>query len=151
MLLHVSILCVINLIIDQLHNYVSFVFIFFFKTQKFNNNSSLCLKCVINNIPTYIFTIDPQPPGPINTTASNLHPQTLFLSWERSQYSSNVNRYGITIGGRSGSSYSNSLSRWVELEPGRYYTVRIVAIHWSPTVGEKWSPAYSRIIQTLRK
>lgn len=43
--------------------------------------------------------VDPQPPGPINTTANNLHPQTLFLSRARSLYCPYLNRYRITMGG----------------------------------------------------
>lgn len=130
---------------------MSLVFIIF-PNSKSCNNSSLkrMMKCVliIFDILTYLFTIDPQPPGPIDPTASNFHPQTLHLSWSGSQYSSNVYyMYRVTIAGHSYFPYSTSLSPGRELEPGRYYTVRIVAV---TNYGTR-SPAYSSIIQTLRK
>lgn len=133
---------------------MSLVFIIF-PNSKSCNNSSLkkMMKCVIDNIwHTYLFTIDPQPPGPIDPTASNFHPQTLRLSWSRSQYISNVYyEYRVTIAGHSYVSSSTSLSLWRELEPGRYYTVQIVAICRSSSFYEIRSPSYVGIIQALRK
>lgn len=129
---------------------VSFVFLL----QKCNRHNSFkkCFNFVIMyRIITYSFTIDPQPPGPINTTASNLHPQMLHLRWTASENSSYVNMYQITIDWYTQLSSSISSSWGRELEPGRNYTVQIVAICWYYHSFRKLSPIYSGVIQTLRK
>lgn len=91
------------------------------------------------------------PLGPIDTNTSNFHPQTLYLKWARSENSSNVNMYQITIDWYTTISSSNSLIFSRELEPGRNYTVQIYAICWYYNSYRKWSTAYNGVIQTLRK
>lgn len=100
---------------------------------------------------TYSFTIDPLPPGPIDTNASNFHPQTSYFKWTRSENSSYVNMYQITIDWYITLSSSISLSWGRDLEPGRNYTVQIMACCWYYDSYRKWSPIYNDKIQTLRK
>lgn len=99
---------------------------------------------------SFYLVVDPQPPGPINTTASNLHPQMLHLRWTASENSSYVNMYQITIDWYTQLSSSISSSWGRGLEPGRNYTVQIVAICWYYHSFRKLSPIYSGVIQTLR-
>lgn len=120
-----------------------FVFVFFSFKSLFILNSSLI--CYITS-----FTIDPNPPGPIDTNSSNFHPQTLYLKWARSENSSYVNMYQITIDWYTLESSSTSLFWSRYLEPGRNYTVQIVAICWYYNSYRKWSPAYNGVIHTLR-
>lgn len=108
---------------------------------------------IINN---FSFKIEPQPPGPIDTNSSNFHPQMLYLKWEKSENSTYVNRYRVTIYGYSLYTSSNTISWgwwwwWLGLEPGRNYTVQIEAICWHYSSYSKSSPAYTEEIQTLRK
>lgn len=101
----------------------------------------------------YSFTIEPQPPGPIDKKTSNFHPQTLYLKWGKSENSSYVNMYRVTIDGYARYTPSTTISHYwtLELEPGRNYTVEIEAICWYYTNYNKSSPEYTEEIQTLRK
>lgn len=101
----------------------------------------------------YSFTIEPLPPGPIDKKSSNFHPQTLYLKWGKSENSSYVNMYRVTINGYARYTHLTTISHsWtLELEPGRNYTVQIEAICWYYTTYSKSSPAYTEDIQTLRK
>lgn len=118
-----------------------FVFVFFLFKSLLNSS----LICYITS-----FTIDPNHPGPIDTNSSNFHPQTLYIKWARSENSSYVNMYQITIDSYTLESSSTSLFWSRYLEPGRNYTVQIVAFCWYYNSYWKWSPAYNGVIQTLR-
>lgn len=100
---------------------------------------------------TYLFTIEPQAPGPIDTNSSNFHPQTLHLKWAKSENSSYVNMYYITINGRWQYTSLTTLTWGRDLEPGMNYTVLIYAICWYHDSYSKWSPVYAGKINTLRK
>lgn len=133
--------------------YKYWLYIFFSKLQI--RYSSFENKSCFNFVNLFVFissnTKDPNPPGPIDTNTSNFHPQTLYLKWARSENSSNVNMYQITIDWYTTISSSNSLIFSSELEPGRNYTVQIYAICWYYNSYRKWSTAYNGVIQTLRK
>uniref|UniRef100_A0A8W8MM35 Uncharacterized protein n=1 Tax=Magallana gigas TaxID=29159 RepID=A0A8W8MM35_MAGGI len=96
--------------------------------------------------------VEPEPPGPIDKKSSNFHPQTLYLKWGKSENSSYVNMYRVTIDGYARYTPSTTISyyRTLELEPGRNYTVQIEAICWYYTTYNKSSPGYTEEIQTLR-
>lgn len=100
---------------------------------------------------TYLFTIEPQAPGPIDTNSSNFHPQTLHLKWAKSENSSYVNMYYITINGRWQYTSLTTLTWGRDLEPGMNYTVLIYAICWYHDSYSKRSPVYAGKINTLRK
>nr|XP_034338877.1 uncharacterized protein LOC109617378 [Crassostrea gigas] len=99
---------------------------------------------------TINLVVDPNPPGPIDTNASNFHPQTLYLKWAGSENSSYVNMYQVIIDRSSILSSSISLIWHRDLEPGRNYTVQIYAICWYYNNYSTWSPVYNGVIQTLR-
>lgn len=76
----------------------------------------------------------------------------LYLKWEKSENSTYVYRYRVTINGYSIHTLSTTISWWWwNLEPGRNYTVQIEAVCWYYHSYRKWSAAYTDEIQTLRK
>jgi hypothetical protein len=95
--------------------------------------------------------VDPLPPGAIDTNASNFHPEKLYLKWTAPGNSTFVDRYTIYIDGNTWTTWTNEGHFSYRLEPGRNYTVKIVAESWySYSYGRRSKP-YTEQIETLRE
>ncbi|XP_061188876.1 mucin-like protein [Saccostrea echinata] len=75
---------------------------------------------------TYLIplVVDPLPPGPILRNESNLHPDHLFLKWLPPVHGIHVNRFRISVNGRTDDSSPNEISWKTKLEPGTKYNVK---------------------------
>ncbi|XP_062609556.1 uncharacterized protein LOC134271356 [Saccostrea cucullata] len=102
---------------------------------------------VTNTIP---LVVDPLPPGHILKNTSNLHPDHLYLKWIPPNHGAHVNRYSISVNGRTDSSSSNGISWTSKLEPGTNYNVSLTSICWYPQSFQKASVPYIEQIETLR-
>ncbi|XP_055997755.1 uncharacterized protein LOC125645868 isoform X2 [Ostrea edulis] len=98
--------------------------------------------------------VDPLPPGPIDTNASDFHPEKLLLRWAVPKNNTYVNSYRITINGPQYYNWyythSNTIKWSQKLEPGENYTVTITARSWHGNWFAKESVGYIQRIQTLR-
>ncbi|XP_055997522.1 uncharacterized protein LOC125648181 [Ostrea edulis] len=94
--------------------------------------------------------VEPLPPGAIDRNTSNFHPEKLHLKWTAPENRTRVDRYRINIGGYNyySSSTETPISR--RLEPGRNYTVTIVAESWHRYSYRRSSKPYVEEIKTLR-
>ncbi|XP_055997519.1 uncharacterized protein LOC125645547 isoform X2 [Ostrea edulis] len=93
--------------------------------------------------------VEPLPPGAIDRNTSNFHPENLHLKWTAPGNKTYVDRYQINIDGYNyySSSTETSISR--RLEPGRNYTVTIVAESWYRYTYQRRSEPYIEEIETL--
>ncbi|XP_055997524.1 uncharacterized protein LOC125645548 [Ostrea edulis] len=71
--------------------------------------------------------VEPLPPGAIDRNASNLHPEKLHLKWTDPGNRTRVDGYRININGYNYSTSSTETPISRRLEPGRNYTVTVIA------------------------
>lgn len=95
--------------------------------------------------------LEPLPPGAINRSRSNFHPEQVHLHWGLPLLNTSVDRYQVTINGNS-KLYTGNFIDWTSrLEPGTKYNVTIQAISWYDFNYEKRSVLYTEEITTIRK
>ncbi|XP_062579175.1 uncharacterized protein LOC134241103 [Saccostrea cucullata] len=76
----------------------------------------------------WIFIVEPLPPGPLDSNASNFHPEHLFLEWTVPGNNTLVRYYRVTIDLFYDYTKYNNITWQQRLEPGRNYTVTIVTM-----------------------
>ncbi|XP_062579151.1 uncharacterized protein LOC134241081 [Saccostrea cucullata] len=93
--------------------------------------------------------VEPLPPGSVIRNTSIFHPEKLHLEWTPPENNTRVDRYIINIYSNAQTyafvTYTNKGSLSNRLEPGKNYTVSIVARSYG-----KSSKAYKEVINTLR-
>ncbi|XP_061188887.1 uncharacterized protein LOC133197060 [Saccostrea echinata] len=101
------------------------------------------------------YIVEPLPPGPIFRNVSSFHPEKLNLTWSLPRNNTRVYKYRITIDNDYYYSYSNAIVWSNRLDPGRNYSVSLIAISRDDYYGyypyeTKESVLYKEQIETLR-